>query len=101
MGYKRFSPNDLVHNTIVTHPESEFLVHNGKVYYQKERSTDTDNRTDVCFTFRAVDTQHTTLSVLAPTLVYISHYTDHRVQLHTSNILYLHTDYCTVYADHA
>tara|TARA_A100001015_G_scaffold319283_1_gene441702 strand:- start:1891 stop:3081 length:1191 start_codon:yes stop_codon:yes gene_type:complete len=40
MGYKRFSPNDLVHNVVVTHPEAEFLVHSGKVYYQKERSID-------------------------------------------------------------
>jgi hypothetical protein len=38
MGYKRFSSNDLVRNIIVTHPESEFLIHSGNVYYQRERS---------------------------------------------------------------
>ena len=40
MGYKSFSPNDLVYNSIVTHPESEFLIHSGNVYYQRERSID-------------------------------------------------------------
>lgn len=38
MGFKRFSPSDLVYNTIIANPESEFLIHSGNVYHQRERS---------------------------------------------------------------
>ncbi len=38
MTFKRFRAKDIVMNTIVTKPEINFLVSNGKVHYQFERS---------------------------------------------------------------
>ena len=33
MPYYKFGPNDIFNNTIETHPKSEFLIHNRKIYY--------------------------------------------------------------------
>ena len=33
MPYYKFGPNDILNNTIETHPKSEFLIHNRKLYY--------------------------------------------------------------------
>ena len=36
MTLKRFKDDDIYHNVIVAHPDIEFFVHNGKVYYNRE-----------------------------------------------------------------
>ena len=33
MSYKKFNSNDVVVNTMRTHPKSEFLIYDGRVYY--------------------------------------------------------------------
>jgi|7_EtaG_2_1085326.scaffolds.fasta_scaffold09123_2 hypothetical protein len=33
MPYYKFGPNDIFYNQIETHPQSEFLIYNGKTYY--------------------------------------------------------------------
>ena len=33
MSYKKFEPNDLITNTMRTHPHCEFFIYNGSVYY--------------------------------------------------------------------
>ena len=36
MTFKRFTPSDLFYNTVVTHPEYQFIVQNGKTYINRE-----------------------------------------------------------------
>lgn len=36
MTFKRFEPKDVIYNTIVAKPEVNFVIHNDRVYYQKE-----------------------------------------------------------------
>lgn len=42
MTFKRFGPQDVMVNTIVTKPDVNFMVHNGVVYYQLEEAADGD-----------------------------------------------------------
>ena len=42
MYYKKFSYNDVFHNTIVTNPEYEFFIHNDKIYLNHESGQDGD-----------------------------------------------------------
>ncbi len=36
MYYKKFNRNDIVHNTIVTHPVYEFFINNQEVFLNRE-----------------------------------------------------------------
>ena len=38
MSFKRFRNQDLIHTTIKTHPEYNFTVHNGKTFFQREKT---------------------------------------------------------------
>lgn len=42
MTFKRFGPQDVIVNTIVTKPDVNFMIHNGVVYYQLEKHVDGD-----------------------------------------------------------
>ena len=36
MPYYKFGPNDTFYNQIETHPQSKFLIYNGKIYYNNQ-----------------------------------------------------------------
>lgn len=38
MAYKKFNPNDIVHSTIVAHPELNFFINSGSLYINRESS---------------------------------------------------------------
>ena len=38
MSYKKFRPNDIVHSTIVAHPDLNFFVNSGSLYINRESS---------------------------------------------------------------
>ena len=39
MSYRKFNSNDILINTMVTHPSAEFYIYNGKVYYNNTPNT--------------------------------------------------------------